>query len=48
VLGFNAIAREAHRALSRWASGLGFASVWLVGPQTELTWRIDLPPQEAA
>lgn len=47
VLGFDAISRQATQLLGRWASELGFASVWLVGPRTELTWRLDVQSEES-
>jgi hypothetical protein len=40
-LGFDWIVREFRHSQGLWAASLGFKSIWLVGPITRLTWRLD-------
>jgi len=39
--GFDRIVQEFRRSQGSWAASLGFKSIWLVGPITRLTWRLD-------
>jgi hypothetical protein len=41
-LGFDDVAGYFLNRYGPWAAALGFASIWLVGPSTRLTWRLDL------
>lgn len=41
-LGFDDVAGYFLNRYGPWANVLGFASIWLVGPSTRLTWRLDL------
>ena len=40
-LGFDDIVENFHQQFGSWASSQGFVSIWLVGPSTRLTWRLD-------
>lgn len=42
VLGFDDVIQEFRSQYGGWAHSLGFESVWLVGPQPPLVWRLDL------
>jgi hypothetical protein len=41
-LAFDDIVGYFRKHYSQWASSLGFASIWLVGPSIRLTWRLDI------
>lgn len=41
VLGFEDVVEEFQSQFGAWTRSLGFAAVWLVGPQDSLTWRLD-------
>jgi hypothetical protein len=43
VLCFDAVRRLLRQELSTWATTLGFAAIWVVGPSAHLTWRLDEP-----
>lgn len=40
--GFDAVVQEFRTTRSSWVASLGFKSVWLVGPNPRLCWRLDV------
>jgi hypothetical protein len=44
VLGFEDVIEEFHSQFGSWTRSLGFEAIWLVGPQSSLTWRLDILP----
>lgn len=42
-LAFDAVVREFRAKHAREVSAYGFLGIWLVGPQSRLTWRLDMP-----
>jgi hypothetical protein len=41
-LGFDAVVRQFRSVAGLWATSAGFSAIWLVGPTTRLTWRLDV------
>jgi hypothetical protein len=41
-LGFDDVVEYFRTKYSQWASSLGFQPIWLVGPSTRLSWRLDI------
>jgi len=41
VFGFDSVIEQFRSHHSDWVTGLGFESVWLVGPTADLVWRLD-------
>lgn len=42
VLGFEDVIEEFQSQFGSWTRSLAFEAIWLVGPQSSLTWRLDI------